>query len=109
MLPTRNGRNAYAFTRTGPLRLRNEKYRADERPLEPECDCRACQGFSRAYLRHLFMAGEILGPVLVSLHNVRFYQRLMRAMRDLIPSGDWTTMFAEFPVADAATTTGVCE
>ncbi len=99
VLPTRNGRNAYAFTATGPLRLRNEKYRADERPLEPGCDCRACGGFSRAYIRHLFQAGEMLGPILVSLHNLRFYQRLMQRIRDLIPGGDWATIVAEFPVA----------
>ena len=98
VLPTRNGRNAYAFTADGPLRLRNERYRADESPLEPGCDCAACTGFSRAYLRHLFAAGEMLGPILVSLHNLRFYQRLMAAMRDLIPGGDWATIRAAFPV-----------
>ncbi|MBN1488411.1 MAG: tRNA guanosine(34) transglycosylase Tgt, partial [Phycisphaerae bacterium] len=72
VLPTRNGRNAYAFTPTGPLRLRNEKHRLDERPLETGCDCVACTGFSQAYIRHLFLAGEMLGPILVSLHNLRF-------------------------------------
>ncbi len=106
VLPTRNGRNAYAFTPTGPLRLRNEKYRADERPLEPGCDCPACRGFSRAYLRHLFQAAEMLGPILVSLHNLRFYQRLMRDIRDLIPGGDWASILSRYPVAGAAGITG---
>ncbi len=106
VLPTRNGRNAYAFTPTGPLRLRNEKYRADERPLEPGCDCPACRGFSRAYIRHLFQATEMLGPILVSLHNLRFYQRLMRDIRDLIPGGDWASILSRYPVAGAAGLTG---
>jgi queuine tRNA-ribosyltransferase len=109
VLPTRNGRNAYAFTPTGPLRLRNEKYRADEQPLEPGCDCAACGGFSRAYIRHLFHAEEMLGPILVSLHNLRFYQRLMRDIRDLIPGGDWASIFARYPVAGAAGITGDTE
>ncbi|MBN1488459.1 MAG: tRNA-guanine transglycosylase, partial [Phycisphaerae bacterium] len=109
VLPTRNGRNAYAFTPTGPLRLRNEKHRLDERPLETGCDCAACTGFSRAYIRHLFLAGEMLGPILVSLHNLRFYQRLMRRIRDLIPSGDWATMSAEFPVTRPAAAEGDTE
>jgi len=81
VMPTRNGRNALAFTSEGKLRLRNEKHRRADAPLDPECDCPACTGFSRAYLRHLFMVGEMLGPVLVSLHNIAFYQRLMRQMR----------------------------
>jgi queuine tRNA-ribosyltransferase len=106
VLPTRNGRNAYAFTPTGPLRLRNEKYRADERPLEPGCDCPACRGFSRAYIRHLFQAAEMLGPILVSLHNLRFYQRLMRDIRDLIPDGNWASILSRYPVAGAAGMTG---
>ncbi len=83
VLPTRNGRNAMAFTDDGPLRLRNARYQRDERPLEPDCPCPACR-HSRAYLRHLFLAGEMLGPILLSAHNVTYYQRLMRAARDAI-------------------------
>lgn len=109
VLPTRNGRNSYAFTPAGPLRLRNEKYRSDEQPLEPGCDCQACQGFSRAYIRHLFQAEEMLGPILVSLHNLRFYQRLMRDIRDLIPSGDWASILARYPVARTSEMTGDTE
>ncbi len=101
VLPTRNGRNAYAFTARAPIRLRNEQYRADERPLETDCSCPTCRQFSRAYLRHLFMAREMLGPILVSLHNICFYQRFMSRLRDLIPTSDWATMLAEFPVAGA--------
>ena len=99
VLPTRNGRNAYAFTRTAPLRLRNQNYRQQEVPLEPDCPCPTCRQFSRAYIRHLFLAKEMLGPILVSLHNLCFFQRFMARLRDLIPSGDWATMLAEFPIA----------
>ncbi len=86
VLPTRNGRNALAFTDQGPLRLRNAQYERDERPLEPDCPCPACR-HSRGYLRHLFMTGEMLGPVLVSAHNLTFYQRLLIDARQAIASG----------------------
>lgn len=84
VMPTRNGRNALAFTSQGKVRLRNEKHKRDESPLDPDCDCPTCQQFSRAYLRHLFAAKEMLGPVLVSWHNLSFYQRLLRDMRQAI-------------------------
>jgi len=106
VLPTRNGRNAYAFTRDGPLRLRNERYRADEGPIERGCDCPACMGFSRAYIRHLFGVEEMLGPILVSLHNLRFYHRLMERIRDLIPSGGLESIYAEYPVAGGGWASG---
>jgi len=99
VLPTRNGRNAYAFTRTGSLRLRNERYRAQDAPLEADCPCPTCRRFGRGYIRHLFLAHEMLGPILVTVHNLWFFQRLMARMRDLIPTGDWATMLADFPVA----------
>ncbi len=86
VMPTRNGRNALAFTDTGPLRLRNLQYRLDERPLEPGCPCPACQR-SRGYLRHLFMAQEMLGPILLSAHNLTYYQRLMAGAREAIEAG----------------------
>jgi len=89
VLPTRNGRNAYAFTAAGPLRLRNSIYQRDPRPIEEGCDCAACRRFSRAALRHYFFAGEMLGPVLVSVHNVRFYQRLMVDIRQALSDGVW--------------------
>lgn len=87
VMPTRNGRNATAFTSAGRVKVRNAVHRADESPLDPACDCPACTRFTRAYLRHLFMAEEMLGPILVSLHNVAFYQHLMRDLRDAIVAG----------------------
>jgi len=87
VLPTRNGRNALAFTSRGPLRLRNLKHQRDPGPLDPECACPCCTGFSRAYLRHLFMTGEMLGPILVSWHNIAFYQNLLQGLRAAIEQG----------------------
>ncbi|MCE5266872.1 MAG: tRNA guanosine(34) transglycosylase Tgt [Planctomycetaceae bacterium] len=83
VMPTRNGRNAMAFTDEGPMRLRNLKFERDERPLEDGCPCAACRR-SRGYLRHLFMAGEMLGPTLLSIHNLTYYQRLMAGARKAI-------------------------
>jgi queuine tRNA-ribosyltransferase len=87
VMPTRNGRNAMAFTSQGPVRIRNQVHARDERSLDPECDCTACTRFSRAYLRHLFIAKEMLGPILLSLHNIAFYQRLVRQLREAIIQG----------------------
>jgi len=84
VLPTRNGRNASAFTDAGPLRLRNACHKRDPAPLESDCPCYTCRTFSRAYLHHLFLAKEMLGPTLLSLHNVAFYCRLMRRVREAI-------------------------
>jgi len=84
VLPTRNGRNACAFVREGKMKLRNEQYKLQDVPLEQGCDCYTCRHFSRGYLRHLFMVGEMAGPILLSLHNVRFYQRLMAEARQAI-------------------------
>jgi queuine tRNA-ribosyltransferase len=83
VMPTRNGRNALAFTWEGTLRLRNAVHERDERPLDESCPCAACR-HSRAYLRHLFMADEMLGPILLSIHNLTFYQRLMAEVREAI-------------------------
>jgi len=102
VLPTRNGRNGYAFTATGALRLRNARHAADERPIESGCTCPACERFSRAYLRHLFMTGEMLGPILVSIHNLSFYQRFMGRLRDLIEIDRTTRITDEFPIAAMA-------
>jgi queuine tRNA-ribosyltransferase len=84
VLPTRNGRNASAFTMDGPLRLRNAIHKRDPRPLESDCTCYVCRHFSRAYLNHLFLAEEMLGPTLLSLHNIAFYCRLMAGARQAI-------------------------
>ena len=87
VMPTRNGRNAMAFTSQGGLKLRNLKYRTDPSPLDPDCDCQVCRQFSRAYLRHLFIAGEMLGPILLSWHNIAYYQQMLRDLRDAIRQG----------------------
>jgi queuine tRNA-ribosyltransferase len=84
VLPTRNGRNAMAFTARGTLRLRNAEHQRATEPVEPGCPCPTCRQFSRGYIRHLFMAGEMLGPMLLSLHNVSFFLRLMAEMREAI-------------------------
>ncbi|HVA47691.1 MAG TPA: tRNA guanosine(34) transglycosylase Tgt [Pirellulales bacterium] len=83
VMPTRNGRNAVAFTDFGPIRLRNKQFERDPRPLDADCPCAACR-HSRGYLRHLFMAREMLGPVLLSIHNLTYYQRLLAAARQAI-------------------------
>ena len=84
ILPTRAARHATVYTRVGTLNLRGAQYRLDGAPLEPGCGCYACQNFTRAYIRHLFKAGEILALVLVSLHNLHFYLELMRDIRDAL-------------------------
>lgn len=96
VMPTRNGRNAYAFTASGPLRMRNARLASDLGPIEQGCDCLACRGFTRGAIRHFFLAGEMLGPILVSLHNIRFYQRLMADLRAAIAAG----MTAAFVASD---------
>jgi queuine tRNA-ribosyltransferase len=86
--PTRNGRNGTAFTPEGTLNIRNAAFRTDASPLDPTCDCEACTTYSRGYLRHLFVAEELLGLRLLSLHNVRYLIRLAEAMRAAIRKGD---------------------
>jgi queuine tRNA-ribosyltransferase len=102
VMPTRNGRNALAFTDDGPIRLRNAKHRRDPTPVESGCPCYCCANYSRAYLHHLFAADEMLGPTLLSLHNVAFYLRLMREAREAI-AGD---RFAAFAAGRLARWTG---
>jgi len=91
VLPTRSGRNGQAFTPYGPVNIKNSRHKDDPRPLDEACDCPACSRFSRAYLHHLFKAEEMLGPILLSLHNVRYYQRLMQGLRDAIAEGRLST------------------
>jgi len=134
VLPTRNGRNANAFTRTGQVRLRNAKFAEDDGPIQTGCDCIACAPadcavsgmwaaalprigenpaqpggvsanpagdttFTRAYIRHLFLAGEMLGPILVTLHNLRHFQRFMADIRATIVTDDWDGLVRRWPVA----------
>ena len=96
VLPTRNGRNAYAFTENGPLRLRNNAHIKDSRSIEDDCNCYCCKNFIRASLRHFFNTGEMLGPILVSLHNITFYQRLMSRIREAIKSSNFTELAKRF-------------
>jgi len=97
VLPTRNGRNAYAFTASGAIRLRNAKYQRDSGPIEEGCDCYACRHFTRGAIRHYFFASEMLGPVLVSVHNVRFYQRFMADIRRAIAGGVFEQFYRSDP------------
>lgn len=96
VLPTRNGRTGTAFVSTGRVLIRNAVYADDPQPLDPNCDCYTCRNFSRAYLRHLFLAGEALGPRLLSYHNLYFFQSLLRAIREAIAGGrfdEWAQQF----------------
>ncbi|MGY4516632.1 tRNA guanosine(34) transglycosylase Tgt [Lysobacter sp. HA18] len=93
VMPTRNARNGHYFTATGVIRVRNSKYERDLRPIEEGCDCYTCRnGYTRSYLRHLDRCNEMLGPMLGTLHNLRYYQRLMAGMREAIEQG----RFGEF-------------
>lgn len=87
VLPTRSGRNGQAFTSHGPVNIRNAKHKEDTGPLDPECTCPVCTTYSRAYLHHLVKAGEILGAMLMTQHNIHFYQTLMQGLRDAIAEG----------------------
>ena len=96
VLPTRSGRNGQAFTWSGPLNLRNARHAEDPAPLDERCPCSACTSYSRAYLHHLHKAGEILGAMLVTEHNLTFYQQLMQSMREAIGEGRFAAFAAEF-------------
>ena len=97
VMPTRNGRNAYAFTAGGAIRIRNAQYTRDTGPIEVGCDCYACRTFTRGAIRHYFFASEMLGPLLVSLHNTRFFQRLMADVRRALAEGRFGAFVAEDP------------
>lgn len=96
VLPTRSGRNGQAFTRRGALNLRNARHAEDPRPLDEECPCPACRDYSRAYLHHLTKAGEILGLMLVTWHNLTYYQQLMAGLRGAISEGRLVDFVASF-------------
>ena len=104
VMPTRNARNGHLFTRFGDLRLRNARYREDERPIDPTCACHACAasgastggGFSRAYLHHLDRCGEMLGPMLATIHNLHYYVNLMREVRDALDAGRFEAWRVQF-------------
>ncbi len=96
VMPTRNARNGMAFTRFGPVTVRNSRHRQEDHPVEEGCTCACCRHFSRAYVRHLINAREMLGPRLLTLHNVHFYMRLMREMRASIVAGTFTQFKRQF-------------
>jgi len=96
VLPTRNARNGHLFTRFGDLRLRNARYKDDTRPVDESCGCHACAHFSRAYLHHLDRCGEMLAPMLTSIHNLHYYLNLMREMREAIEQQRFTAWRAQF-------------
>jgi queuine tRNA-ribosyltransferase len=96
VMPTRNARNGVLFTSSGKLSIKQNRYREDLQPLDPACGCTVCQRFSRAYLRHLYQSNEILASVLNTLHNLYYYQQLMRRMREAIEAGTFTQFRAEF-------------
>jgi queuine tRNA-ribosyltransferase len=96
VMPTRNARNGHLFTRFGDLRIRNARFKTDEQPLDPSCACPTCARFSRAYLHHLDRCGEMLAPMLASVHNLHFYVSLMRDVRATIEAGAFAAFAAAF-------------
>jgi queuine tRNA-ribosyltransferase len=96
VMPTRNARNGHLFTRFGDLRLRNTRYKTDERPIDESCACAACTRFSRAYLHHLDRCGEMLGPMLASIHNLHYYLHLMTEVRAALEAGEFAAFVKRF-------------
>ena len=109
VMPTRNARNGHLFTRYGDLKLRNARHKNDPQPLDPSCTCHACagasgvswdqggrDGFSRAYLHHLDRCGEMLGPMLTTIHNLHYYLNLMREVRESLDAGLFSAFRAQF-------------
>jgi queuine tRNA-ribosyltransferase len=101
VMPTRSGRTAQAFTRYGKLNIRNARHQDDPRPLDPACRCPACTQFTRAYLHHLHRAEEMLGPILLTWHNLTYYQDLMRNLREAIETGTLAQFASDFHAAQA--------
>jgi queuine tRNA-ribosyltransferase len=96
VLPTRNGRTGQAFTSTGKLNIKQARWASDTRPLDEACACSVCRRHSRAYLRHLYLAGEMLGSTLLTHHNLAFFLDTMRRVRQAIRSGDFTRFRRKF-------------
>jgi queuine tRNA-ribosyltransferase len=95
VIPTRSGRNGQAFTRKGTLNLRNAHHADEPAPLDSECGCIACRRFSRAYLHHVVKANEIIASVLLTAHNLTYYQDVMAMLRDAIPRGETARVAAQ--------------
>jgi len=95
VMPTRNARNGHLFTSRGVLKIRNARFEADTRPIDPHCDCPTCQHYSRSYVRHLHRCNEILGHRLATLHNLHYYQHVMATLRAAIEQGRLSDAVAE--------------
>lgn len=100
VMPTRHGRNGYLFTSHGTIKIRNARFASDTSPLDANCDCHTCQHYSRAYLRHLDKCNEMLGPHLCTVHNLRYYQRLMARIRSAIENDDFSRFAEDFLRSD---------
>jgi queuine tRNA-ribosyltransferase len=96
VMPTRNARNGWLFTRFGDVKIKNAQYKDDTRPLDESCSCYTCQNFSRAYLHHLFKIGEILGARLNTIHNIHYYLTLMSEIREAISQGQFSSFTEQF-------------
>jgi queuine tRNA-ribosyltransferase len=96
VIPTRNARTGFLYTREGILRIRNSRYQDDTRPVDAHCSCYTCRNYSRAYLRHLDKCGEILGSRLNTIHNLHYYQDLMRNIREAIEMNSFDQFATEF-------------
>ena len=96
VMPTRNARNGHMFTRFGDLKIRNARYKTEEAPVDSTCTCYTCQNFSRAYLHHLDRCGEMLGPMLASIHNLHYYLNLMQEVRDALDARRFATFVLQF-------------
>ena len=103
VMPTRHARNGHLFTSRGVVKIRNAKHRDDTGPLDPACDCYTCSNYSLAYLRHLEKCGEMLGPRLGTLHNLHYYQQLMKGLRKAIRNGSLEKFTAALEQSFAAT------
>lgn len=96
VLPTRSGRTGQGFTRRGTINIRNARHQADPRPIDPDCSCMTCRNYSRAYVNHLVRANEMLGPILLTIHNLHYYQELMAGLRSAIDAGSLDDFAADF-------------
>jgi queuine tRNA-ribosyltransferase len=96
VMPTRNARNGWLFTRFGDIKIKNAKYKDDMTPLDGSCECYTCKNFSRAYLHHLFKIGEILGSRLNTIHNLHYYLTLMAEIREAISQGKFNDFVTKF-------------
>ena len=95
-MPARNGRHGHLFTWDGIININNEKYLKDEQPIDPQCDCPVCRRYSKAYLRHLFKAKEMLAMRLSVMHNLYFYNRLMEKIREALEKGEYVAFRQQY-------------